>query len=359
MYMNRIEELKKRIEQNHLFQMLVTDPASIFYLTGKWIYPGERFLALLITTDNKPKMFINSLFCFEDENIDTIYYTDSEQATNKINKYIEHSRPLGIDKLMASRFLIELMQFHTASSYTNSSIYVDSLRAIKDEEELKLMEASSHLNDKCMEQFKNSIKYGQSEKELQDIIYKIYKDNGLGTSFTPIVAFKATAADPHHESDELTILEKGDMILLDVGGKYKSYCSDMTRVFFTKEPTDFEKKIYNLVRKANEEAIKMVKPGVKLSLVDKCARDIISNEGYGEYFTHRLGHFIGIDDHDFGDVSSASEIVAKEGMIFSIEPGIYIKDKIGVRIEDLVLVTKDGVKVLNEYPKDIQILDIK
>ena len=126
----------------------------------------------------------------------------------------------------------------------------------------------------------------------------------------------------------------------------------------TKKPTAFEEKIYNLVRKANEEAIKGVKPGVKLSDIDLIARNIISNAGYGKYFTHRLGHFIGIEDHDFGDVSSSSEIIAKEGMIFSIEPGIYIKDKIGVRIEDLVMVTKDGVKVLNEFSKDITILNL-
>ena len=133
----------------------------------------------------------------------------------------------------------------------------------------------------------------------------------------------------------------------------------MTRVFFTSEPNAFEKKIYNLVKEANQEAIKHIKPGVKLSYIDKIARDLIEGAGYGKYFNHRLGHFIGIEDHDFGDVSKSSTIIAAPGMIFSIEPGIYIKDKIGVRIEDLVLVTEDGCRVLNEYPKDITIVDIK
>lgn len=356
---NRLNRIYESMKLNHLEQLIVSDSNSIFYLTGKWIYPGERFMALLITIDSKPKLILNDLFSFFDNDVEVVYYNDSEQGTKKVFKFIDHSMTLGVDKYLPSRFLIEFMEMHTACAYSNSSILVDNIRAVKDEEEIKLMIHSSKLNDLCMEEFKNSIRLHQSEKELQNIIYDIYKRHNLSTSFTPIVAFKATAADPHHESDDKTILEDGDMILLDVGGKYQNYCSDMTRVFFTKKPTSFEEKIYNLVKKANLEAIKMIKPGVELSLVDKKARDIITDAGYGKYFNHRLGHFIGIEDHDYGDVSRSSTIIAKEGMIFSIEPGIYIKDKIGVRIEDLVLVTKDGVKVLNEYSKDIQILNLR
>ena len=266
---------------------------------------------------------------------------------------------LGIDKSFPSRFLIALMDLHAASAY-KTSLAIDYARFIKDDIEKELMITSSHLNDLCMEDMKKSLRIGISEFELQEEIYRIYERHGISrVSFTPIVAFKANSTDPHHTPDSKTILEEGDMVLLDVGGVYKDYCSDMTRVFFTSEPKAFEKKIYNLVKEANQEAIKHIKPGVKLSYIDKIARDIIEGAGYGEYFNHRLGHFIGIEDHDFGDVSKSSTIIAAPGMIFSIEPGIYIKDKIGVRIEDLVLVTEDGCRVLNEYPKDITIVDIK
>ena len=142
-----------------------------------------------------------------------------------------------------------------------------------------------------------------------------------------------------------------------MGCKINGYCSDMTRtVFIGKEPTKEHAEIYNIVKSANEKAISIVKEGVKFSDIDKAARGIITEAGYGEYFTHRTGHCIGIECHDFGNVSSVNDNEVKAGMIFSIEPGIYLKDNIGVRIEDLVLVTKDGCEVLNSVTKEITVL---
>lgn len=359
MFLDRLERVKDKMKEKNLKQIVVSDSNALFYLTGSWFHTGERMIALLIS-ENKPVLFLNDLFSFSDKDILVVSYNDTEVGTDKMLKYIDKDETLGIDKFLPSKFLLELQAKNAAKSYTLGSVVIDECRAIKDKYEQELMIESSKTNDRCMERFKNILRLGISEKEVQDEIYKIYKEEGCeDVSFTPIVAFKATAADPHHEPDTKTILEQGDMVLLDVGGKKNNYCSDMTRVFFTKSPTKFEEEIYNLVRKANEEAIKMIKPGVRLKDVDKCARDIIEKAGYGKYFNHRLGHFIGIEDHDQGDVSLTSEIIAKEGMIFSIEPGIYIKDKIGVRIEDLVMVTKDSVKVLNSYPKDIEILNLK
>ena len=147
-------------------------------------------------------------------------------------------------------------------------------------------------------------------------------------------------------------------VLLDVGGIYDGYCSDMTRTFFTAEPTEEERKVYELVRAANEAAEAIIKPGVRLCDIDAAARNVIAAAGYGEQFTHRLGHFIGLEDHEFGDVSSNFDRPVEEGMCFSIEPGVYLEGKFGVRIEDLVIVTKDGCEVLNHYPKQLKVLDL-
>ncbi|MBR2545204.1 MAG: M24 family metallopeptidase, partial [Erysipelotrichaceae bacterium] len=125
---------------------------------------------------------------------------------------------------------------------------------------------------------------------------------------------------------------------------------------FNGSVSDEEKHVYNIVRQANEYAESIIKPGIRLSDIDKAARKIISDAGYGEYFTHRLGHFIGQTVHEKGDVSSFNDNLTKEGMIFSIEPGIYLPGKLGVRIEDLVLVTADGCEVLNKVGKDIRII---
>ena len=153
-----------------------------------------------------------------------------------------------------------------------------------------------------------------------------------------------------------TRLQAGDCIVLDIGGKKAGYCSDMTRTYFCRTVSDKHAAIHDLVRRANEAAEALVRPGVPLCELDKAARDLIAAAGYGEYFTHRLGHFIGRTEHEQGDVSSANTTPAREGMIFSIEPGVYLPGEMGVRVEDLVLVTADGCEVLNRADKHCRVI---
>ena len=152
-----------------------------------------------------------------------------------------------------------------------------------------------------------------------------------------------------------TVLKEGDCVLFDMGCVKDRYCSDMTRTWFCGQPTEKQVAVHDLVRRANEAAEALIKPGVRLCDLDAAARDLIAEAGYGEYFNHRLGHFIGQTDHEKGDVSSANTAVAKPGMIFSIEPGIYLPGEFGVRVEDLVLVTEDGCEVLNHYPHELRV----
>ena len=175
-------------------------------------------------------------------------------------------------------------------------------------------------------------------------------------SFPPLVAFGANAADPHHSPDN-TVIKPGDCVLFDVGCIKDGYCSDMTRTFYFKTVSDEHRKVYETAKAANETAISKIHPGVEIRNLDKAARDLITDAGWGPNFTHRLGHFIGMSCHEFGDVSSANTWETKPGMIFSIEPGIYLTGDTGVRVEDLVLVTEDGVEVLNHYPKTLQIIE--
>jgi len=170
------------------------------------------------------------------------------------------------------------------------------------------------------------------------------------TAFLPIVSYGAHAADPHHEADQ-TRLKAGDCIVIDMGCRKNRYCSDMTRTFFCRAADPKYAAIHDLVREANELAESMLRPGVPLCDLDKAARDHISAAGYGEYFTHRLGHFIGQTEHEKGDVSATNTTLAKPGMIFSIEPGVYLPGEFGVRVEDLVLVTEDGCEILNHVDK--------
>lgn len=353
------ERMNRVLEKLDADAMLVSDPLAIKYLCGKMIWPGERFLGLLIQNGKEPVLFVNSLFRFEEElGVRKVYFQDTDNVTELVKNEIREDIVLGVDKILPARFLLPMIEQGIARGFINGSLAVDHTRAIKDAAEIALMKEASLINDRAMAEFKKLIHAGVTEKEVAAQTLGIYKKLGAeGYSFPPIVAFGKNAADPHHMPDT-TVLQEGDAVLFDVGCKYHGYCSDMTRTFFyKKEPTAEQKNIYNLVRRANEEAEAIIQPGVRLCDIDKTARDIITEGGYGPDFTHRLGHFIGTECHEYGDVSQAFTDLTQPGNIFSIEPGIYHPSILGCRIEDLVLVTEDGHEVLNHYPHDIEIIE--
>lgn len=356
---DRIDKVIEKMKEENIYQLIVTSEASIYYLTGVSIEAGERMIALYININGDKKLIINKLFTVKDSlNIEKIWYTDSDDSVFYLNNILKEEETLGVDKFWPSCFLLRLMEFHKVNSFINSSYIIDDMRMVKDEEEKDFMRKSSKINDNVMKKFYTMLKEGMTEKECAGIIQKLYDEEGAqGESFSPIVAFGKNAADPHHVCDN-TKLKYGDNIIIDIGGVYNHYCSDMTRtVFFKKEPDSEKRKIYEIVKEANLRAIKKVKEGVKFSDIDKEARNYIEQKGYGEFFTHRTGHSVGIEIHDKGDVSSSNNDTVKEGMIFSIEPGIYIKDFYGVRIEDLVMVKKDGAEVLNSVSKELKIIE--
>ena len=357
MRLNRLESILEIMKAENLEQMIISDPASIFYLTGKWIHPGERMLALYISTRGEHKLFVNKLFPItEDLGVEIVWFDDTNNAVEILSEAILKDKAVGVDKNWPARFLIGLMELKAGSSYVNGSLIVDRVRMIKDEAEKDFMREASRLNDLAMEKLKKEVTKGHSEKELMQVLQGIYKELGTdGFSFEPIIAYGANAANPHHSNTD-KVAKVGDSIILDIGCAKNSYCSDMTRTVFLKEASNKAKEVFEIVLEANKRAINTVKPGVRFCDIDAAARDYIASKGYGEYFTHRTGHCIGIDVHDYGDVSAINKDVVEPGMIFSIEPGIYLAGEIGVRIEDLVLVTEDGCEVLNKADKELCIL---
>ena len=354
--LTRLERVRAEMAAHGLTQLVVSDPMTIFYLTGLRIDPGERMYCLLLSSDGSARLFVNRLFGTPDVGLPAINFDDTDDAPALLAPYLNVEKALGVDKDWPARFLLRLQELPVAREYRVGSICCDMVRAVKDEAEQQAMIRSSQVNDSCMVEFAAAIHPGVTERQLAEKILAIYKAHGCsGPSFEPIVAFADDAADPHHQNSD-RVLQRGEMVLLDVGGVYQDYCSDMTRTFFTAEPTEKQRQVYELVRLANETAEKLVRPGVRMCELDVAARNVIFEAGYGKYFNHRLGHFIGLNDHEYGDVSSASRLEAKPGMCFSIEPGIYLPGEFGVRIEDLVLVTEDGCRILNAYPKKITIL---
>lgn len=261
-----------------------------------------------------------------------------------------------------SAFFFERLKNGIKINFIQKPNFHQQKRMIKTADEIALLEHSQQLNFKAFKKFSKFLsKKGKSSTE-SFLHYKsksfLSHKGEFDLSFNPIVGINANAAKPHAlpSNDKLHL---GDLLLFDAGLKYKRYCSDMTRTgFFGKNGISFKKqqyfadfklqKIYDIVLKAQESAIKRAKPGMLASEVDALARNVIEKEGFGKYFVHSTGHGIGLDIHELPNISQRSKIVLQEGMVFSIEPGIYIPNYYGVRIEDLVVLEANGARIIGE-----------
>ena len=354
---NRIARVLEKMEKKGLTQLIVSDPLSIRFLTGIMVNPGERLYALILRTNGKHTMLLNYLYYVSNTGFEEVWFSDMDDQIAIIAEQVDASQTLGIDKTWPARFLIPLQERLPELKTIWGSDCVDDVRATKNEEEIAIMKKASEINDAVMEKVADFIKEGMTEKQIADFIDAEYLAAGCsGNSFDTIVCFGPNAADQHHEPSDTRTLKAGECVLIDMGCVWNGYCSDMTRTFYCKSVDDEQAAIHDLVREAVLASEAVIKPGVRFCDIDEPARKMIGDAGYGEYWKIRLGHFIGQEDHEYGDVSPINKNVAEPGMIFSIEPGIYIEGKYGVRIEDLVLVTEDGHELLNAVDKKWRIV---
>lgn len=359
MQTERLNRVLQKLEGMGIPQMVISDPISIYYLTDYSIDPGERLFALYINRNGAHKLFVNLLFHVpENLGVELVRFTDTDDYVSMLCDAVDKTKSLGVDKVLPAKFLLPLIKSCPDTRFEVTSVCVDEVRACKDMKERELMREASRINDLAMAEFKKLIKEGVTEKQIAEQMLGIYRKLGADDrSFSPIVSFGKNTAIGHHEPDD-TVLQEGDAVIMDVGCKKDAYCSDMTRAFFYKKVADPKhKEIYDTICKAVAAAEAVCKPGVPLWQIDKAARDVITEAGYGEYFKRRTGHFIGLEVHDYGDVSSANQNLTQPGNIFSIEPGITIPGEFGVYVEDLVLITEDGCEILNHYTHELQIIE--
>ncbi len=235
---------------------------------------------------------------------------------------------------------------------------VDKLREVKDAEEIEKLAQAEAIGDRAFEKIVTFIREhaasGLTEQRIAlQLEYEMRMLGAEGVSFDTIVASGKNGSLPH-AMPSTRCLEQGDFVTMDFGCMYKGYCSDMTRTIHIGEEVDTEKKkVYNTVLKAQLAALSMIKPGVICKDVDKCARDMIAEAGYGDYFGHGLGHSVGLFIHEEPRFSTKCDAVLEPGVVITVEPGIYLPGRFGVRIEDMVVVTEDGYRNLASSPKDL------
>ena len=352
----RIQRVLEHMTQAGVEQMIVTSPVSIFYLTGEMVHPGERCLALYLNTDGNVTLVVNQLHNYiRLDGAKVVFFHDTEDPVAILAKEVKPGK-LGIDKEWPARFLIRMMELRPDAPVINGSVFVDMTRMVKDAEEQEKLRRSSAMNDRVVAKSIEAIQEGLSEVDLAEKVNAFFAAEGAAVKNLCIVAYGKYCAIPHHGPSKEVFLQPGDNVLFDIGKSLDGYYCDMTRTVCYQSPTALQKEVYQIVLEANLAAIEAVKPGVRACDVDAAARKIIEKAGYGEYFTHRTGHNIGIEVHEWPDISSTNDMPLVPGMCFSIEPGVYLPDSVGVRIEDLVIVTQTGCEVLNHYPKQLQIV---
>ncbi|HYF74998.1 MAG TPA: M24 family metallopeptidase, partial [Candidatus Nitrosocosmicus sp.] len=233
---------------------------------------------------------------------------------------------------------------------------LEKMRLQKNQEEEDFLRKAAAIADEVMGKVIAYIRPGLIERDISKKIEELFMEcGGQGLSFYPIVASGPNTSRPHYNKDDRRI-EEQDVIILDFGCRYNGFCSDISRTVFVGEPTEEQRKVFDIVVKANTAAEELVKPGVTAEQVDLTARNIIRDAGYGHCFLNRTGHGIGMAVHEGPYIKEGNTQILEPGMTFSVEPGIYIAGRFGMRVEDIVLVTENGKEVLNKYTKDIIIV---
>jgi len=318
---------------------IVNAGPNFFYLTGVWpLASMERPFFLIVPAFEEPFIVAPELYALDIKNIEVekILYKDGEDPFSILAKRLKKGIVL-LDDLMSASHALRIQMNLDGYSFDLLSSLISKLRAVKSEEEVELIKKATNIVDRSFKKIVHEIYSGITENELAQILNEYMMYYGAdGLAFETIVASGPNSAEPHHLTGKRKI-RKGDVIIMDYGARYRGYVSDITRtVYFGSVDTKFLE-VYETVKRAQEAAINFVKPGVEARAIDRAARSVIEAKGYGPNFTHRTGHGIGVEVHEQPFLDSNNTLKIENGMVFTVEPGIYIEGKFGVRIEDDVI----------------------
>ena len=355
----RLQKLVSLMKEKGFDGALISPGTNLYYLTGLKIHEaGERLTVLVVSAEGEYRLLAPSLYENVLRNFPVTFWRDGENPYDKLawilaELHLSDGRLL-IEDTMRADWLINVINLGPFEFYPLSSL-VKELRMRKDKHEIEAMKHAAKAVDRVFEGILSWDLLGMRERDLALKIELAVRELSDGISFEPIVASGENAANPHHEPGKRR-LRKGDLVILDYGAKWKEYCSDITRTIALGRPNKKLLEIYEVVKEAQENAYRVVREGVPAREVDSAARETIAKAGYGEYFTHRTGHGLGLDVHEEPYIGPDSKTVLENGMTFTIEPGIYIPGLGGVRIEDDVVVQDGRGKRLTRAERELIVL---
>ena len=342
----RTDELKKIVARRKLDLALVCDPANVRALTGitcdNAILAVKRFGVALYTDFRYVPMVHRvapKLKCCDIKRF----------GASRRGAGTSRPRRIGYESSIPHAKFLSWRKKFPKTTFVDISKDLAAIRAVKTPEEIAGLRAAEKLNCEIWNAARQKFRAGMTERQMARIIQKLMVERGDGEAFATIVCVGKNAAECHHEPDD-TVWNGREPVLVDMGVKLGGFCSDLTRNHFNTEAQRHRGlygKVYDLVLEANLAAIAAAKPGMTGKALDRVARDVIRKGGFGKCFGHSLGHGVGYEIHEPPYASKKGEMVLKPGMLVTVEPGIYLEDNLGVRIEDLVLVTETGCEVLS------------
>jgi Xaa-Pro aminopeptidase len=352
----RTRRAQERLDAVDADALALSPGRDCYYLSGVDGEQSDRLTLLVVPADGDPTFVVPAL---EVESIraatwiDDVRTWDDETGPgptlDPVLEDLSPSRLLLADRMWA-RFALDLRERLPDATVGLASEVLSPLRRRKDEAELSALRAAAEAADATMRDVRalGADAVGLTEAELAATVEeRLEAHGGTGVAFETIVGSGPNGADPHHGSGDREI-SAGDPVVLDFGTRVDGYPSDQTRtVVFGGEPSEEFERVHDVVREAQAEAVAAVEPGTTTGAVDCAARSVIEDAGYGDRFVHRTGHGVGLDVHEEPNVVAGLEVELESGMVFSVEPGVYLPDRFGVRIEDLVVVTDEGAERLN------------
>lgn len=348
--MKRIETLREYMGKNNISATWVTKPEDIYYYSG---FTGSTGSALI--TEGALYFFADFRYT-KQVSQQCVGYTIKEVSAKK--NTMDHLKELVVGTLAYEDQYMSVSEYNALKSAILEERLVPLkntitvLRAIKDEEEIVNLRQAAAIADKGFLHVLDIVKPGMTEKELAlELEFFMRKQGASGLSFTTIVASGIRSSMPHGVASD-KVIEKNDMLTLDFGCMYNGYCSDMTRTFVVGTADERQKELYNIVLETQLKVLEAIKPGARCKEIDALSREIIGGYGYGEFYGHGLGHGVGLEIRELPVLNGTSEFVLEENMVVTDEPGIYLPDFGGVRIEDTVLVTKDGYDLISRSTKE-------
>jgi Xaa-Pro aminopeptidase len=352
-YGERIKNARAEMARQGIDLLLLSVGADLPYLTGYEALAMERLTMLILPLEGDPTLFVPELEAAR-----------VAPGPFQIRPWKETEDPLALVAGAAtgntaaigdqtwSVFLLGLSERLPGIRFSSATPVTRPLRAVKEPGEVEALQAAAAAADRVVNRLRRERFGGRSEAELARLVGNLIVEEGHDQAWSEIVASGPNGASPHHEPGDRTIAP-GDLVVVDFGGKVEGYLSDCTRTFTVGPPTDLEREVHQAVLAAQEGAKAAAQPGVPAEEVDRVARAIITGAGYGPNFIHRTGHGIGLEGHEHPYLVEGNGEVLEPGTCFSIEPGIYLPGRFGVRIEDIVTLTSQGIRSLNDCDRSL------